>query len=63
MNVEADGRADGSCGANVADVEEDRILLEVGATKYTQRTTEIEKRDTGRKDNDDWNLAPYRRNK
>jgi hypothetical protein len=58
MNVEADGRADRSRGANVADAEEDRILLEVGATKYTQRTTEIEKRDARRKDDDDGNFTP-----
>ena len=61
-NINADGRADGTRGADVADVEEDRTLLEVGAAEDFDRTTEIEKRDARRKNDDDWNLAPYWRN-
>lgn len=57
MNLDADGRGDGACNADVADVEADRLLLEVGAAKYFHRTTKIEKRDAWREDDDNWNLT------
>jgi hypothetical protein len=61
MNVDADGGADGARGADVADVEGDRSLLEVGAAEHLDRTAEIEKRNARRKDNHNRNLAFGRR--
>src|SRR6185437_346112 len=60
MNVDANGGADGTRGAHVADVEADRILFEVGAAEHLDRTTEIEQRNARRKNHHNLNLAFHR---
>src|SRR5581483_7477651 len=57
MNIDTDRRTDRSCDADIADLEEDRLLFEVRAPKSLERSSKVEKRNTRRQNDDDWNFA------